>query len=158
MKKIIIIFSLIFSGIAFGQFTIADSSDSWEKIGNVYAHTILYERTDKTKAKIEYRDFQNVNPYSMDLSYYIFEFSTEPDTLEKIYQIFKDHFATKKEETVTLQFPEGKMILEFGKSFGAYYGNFKFEKASELIDKGEKSMKTSGAFTERQLSKLFGKK
>lgn len=162
MKKLILLFSLIMSGIAFGQFTVSDSSDNWDKIGNVYAHTFLYQRKDKTKAKIEYRDFEsmrlNTSYTNIDLSYYVFEFSTEPDTLDKIYQIFKDHYATKKVETVTLQFPEGQMQIEFGKALGTFYSLMKFEKANTLLDKGDRAIKTTGAIKEKQLDQLFGKR
>jgi hypothetical protein len=160
MNKIILLFALIISGVSLGQFTVSDSSENWEKIGNVYAHTILYQKKDKTKSKIQYRDFQPINLLSVNaliLDYYEFEFSTEPDTLDKIYGIMKDHFHNKKEETLTLDFPEGKMILEFGKSLGSYYCNFKFEKVNTLLDKGDTSIRTSGAMKEKQLDKLFGK-
>lgn len=160
MKKLILLFTLIISGISFGQFTVSDTSDNWEKIGNAYAHTILYQKKDKTKSKIQYRDFQPINLFSTNpllLDYYEFEFSTEPDTLDKIYQIFKDHFKTKKEETITLNFPEGNMILEFGKSLGSYYCNFKFDKINSLLDKGDGSIRMTGAMKEKQLDKLFGK-
>ncbi|WHF51857.1 hypothetical protein QGN23_00930 [Chryseobacterium gotjawalense] len=160
MKKLFLLLIFI-SSLAFGQFTIKDSSDNWEKVGNAYAHTILYQRNDKTKAKIEYRDFQSFNLLqvnNLDLSYYTFEFSTNADTLENIYQIFKEHFETKKEETITLEFPEGNMILEFDKAIGGFYGNFKFDKVNNLIDKGDRSIRTAGALNMKQLNKLFGKK
>lgn len=160
MKKLILLFTLLVSGIFFSQFTVSDSSDNWEKIGNASAHTILYQKKDKTSAKIEYRDFQSLTlltPSAMNLNYYEFKFSTDESTLDKIYQIFKDHFTSKKEETITLDFPEGKMLLEFGKSLGSYYCNFKFDKANTLIDKGDTSIRSSGAMKEKQLDKLFGK-
>lgn len=49
------------------------------------------------------------------------------------------------------------MILEFGKSLGSYYCNFKFEKVNTLLDKGDTSIRTSGAMKEKQVDKLFGK-
>ena len=94
----------------------------------------------------------------MDFSFYTFEFSTDAETLDKIYQIFKDHFDTKKAETITLEFPEGNMVLEFGRAIGGFYGNFKFEKANNLIDKGDNSIRSTGALGMKQLNKLFGKK
>lgn len=160
MKKFILLFTLIISTTVYSQFTVSDSSENWDKIGNAYAHTFLYQKKDKTKSKIQYRDFQPINLFSvnqMDLNYYEFEFSTEPETLDKIYEILKDYFKTKKEETLTLDFPEGKMILEFGKSLGSYYCNFKFEKVNTLLDKGDTSIRTSGAMKEKQVDKLFGK-
>ncbi|WP_313100549.1 hypothetical protein [Epilithonimonas sp.] len=160
MKKIHLLLILI-SGFAFGQFTIKDSSDNWEKIGNAYAHTILYQKSDKTKAKIEYRDFQSFNLLQnndLSFSYYVFEFSTNSETLDKIYQIFKEHFESKKVETITLEFPEGNMILEFDKAIGGYYGSFKFDKSNHLIDKGDNSVRMTGALNMRLLNKLFGKK
>lgn len=160
MKKLLILFALIISGIAFGQFTVSDSSENWEKIGNAYAHTILYQKKDKSKAKIEYRDFQNqftLAGGNIDLTYYNFEFSTEPDTLDKMYLIFKDHFASKKVETLTLQFPEGKIIIEFGKALGTYYALMQFEKANILLDQGERAIKSTGSMKEKQIDKLFGK-
>lgn len=158
MKKLLLLFVLI-SGFAFGQFEITDSSDNWRKVGNAQAHTILYQKNDNTKAKIEYRDAQPLNlfnPNNIDLTYYTFEFSTEPDTLEKLSQIIKTHFQTKKEEIVTLQFPEGKMMLEFVNSFGTYYSVFKFEKANTLLDKGDKSIKSTMGMKEKHIDSLFG--
>jgi len=160
MRKLIIFFFLLTSGIFFCQFTISDTSDNWEKIGNVNAQTFLYQKKDNTKSKIQYRDFQQLNllsPNKLDLNYYEFEFSSDENTLDKIYEIFKDHFNSKKEETITLDFPEGKMILEFGKSLGSYYCSFKFEKINNLLDKGDGSIRMTGAMNKRQLDKLFGK-
>lgn len=160
MKNLILLFTIIISGTAFSQFTVSDSSENWDKIGNVNAHTFLYQKKDKTKSKIQYRDFQQLNLLSvnqMDFNYYEFEFSTEPETLDKIYRIFKDHFNSKKEESITLDFPEGKMILEFGKSLGSYYCNFKFVKINTLLDKGDGATRMTGAMKEKQLDKLFGK-
>ena len=160
MKKLILLLTLI-SGFVYGQFTVKDTSDNWEKIGNAYAHTILYQKTDKTKAKIEYRDFQSLNLLQVnnaDFSYYTFEFSTDAETLDKIYQIFKEHLESKKEETITLEFPEGNMILEFTKGIGGFYGIFKFDKVNALIDKGDHSIRTAGALNMKLVNKLFGKK
>ena len=160
MKKLILLFALLISGFTFSQFTVSDSSENWDKVGNAYAHTILYQKKDKTKAKIQYRDFQNqflLSTSNLDLSYYEFEFSTEPDTLDKIYQIFKDHYSTKKVGTITLQFPEGKIMIEFGKSLGTYYSLMQFEKSNTLLDKGERAIKSTGSMKEKQIDKLFGK-
>lgn len=160
MRKLILVLAFVISGVSFGQFTVSDSSENWEKIGNANAHTILYQKKDESKGKIQYRDFQTLNLFSSNpiiMDYYEFEFSTEPDTLDKIYRIFKDHFNSKKEETITLDFPEGKMILEFSKSLGSFFCNFKFEKINTLLDKGDSSIRTTGAMKEKQLDKLFGK-
>jgi len=160
MKKLILLLTLI-SGFVYGQFTVKDTSDNWEKIGNAYAHTILYQKTNKTKAKIEYRDFQPLNLLQVnnaDFSYYTFEFSTDAETLDKIYQIFKEHLESKKEETITLEFPEGNMILEFTKGIGGFYGIFKFDKVNTLIDKGDHSIRSAGALNMKLVNKLFGKK
>ena len=115
MKKLLL-FAVLISGFVFGQFKITDSSDNWEKVGNVQQFIFLYQKQDKSKAIIEYRDYTTIstNPFGLDLSYYTFEFSTEPDTLDKIYQIIKDHFESKKQETMTL-------TLAFAKFPGSRY-------------------------------------
>ena len=156
MKRLLLLFTII-SALMHAQFEITDSSDNWDKVGSAQAHTILYQKKDKSRAKIQYRDFQNQSLNNMDYSYYEFEFSTQPDTLDKVYQILSDHFANKKEETVTLQFPEGKMMIEFARSFGLYYALFRFEKNNTLIDKGDRSLKSTGGMTEKHVKKLFGK-
>ena len=161
MKNYLLIFIFLLSGLCYGQFTVSDSSENWEKIGNVSAHTMLYQKKDKSTAKIEYRDFTQLlmgKTSNLDFSYYEFTFSTSENTISELYQIMKDHFISKKVESITLEFPEGNMILEFSKSLGNFYLNLKFDKANTLIDKGEKSLKTTGSINEKQLEKLFGKK
>ena len=46
---------------------------------------------------------------------YEFEFTTEPDTLEKLHGLIKENLEKKKVEILTLTFPEGKMYLNFMK-------------------------------------------
>lgn len=157
MKKLILLFTLLISGITFSQFTITESSTDWKEVGQSISSVQLYSNVEK--AKIRYLDATTVGSNSMfsQSSVYEFEFSIEPDTLDKIHKIIKEHFAEKKVEKLTLQFPEGNMYLNFYKFFGQYYFNFEFNNNNGLLDKNTTVVRMTGAFTNKTIDKLFGK-
>ncbi len=88
---------------------------------------------------------------------YEFEFTTEPDTLEKLHGLIKENLEKKKVEILTLTFPEGKMYLNFMKSLGSYYVNFQFENKSSIIDNNSTSKRETYALNLKRLNKFFGK-
>ncbi|MVW92398.1 hypothetical protein FCL53_10520 [Elizabethkingia meningoseptica] len=160
MKKILSILLLTISILSFAQFTVTDTSENWVEIGKAWNRVILQQRTDKTKAKILYLDTNailNRNLYS-PTTQYSFEFSTQEDTLEKIYEIIKSHFESKKIEELTLDFPEGKMYIDFYKTMGSYGVQFKFDNKSESLDKNSSgSKRETFGFNLNQVNKIFGK-
>lgn len=157
MKKLFLLF-ILFWGYAFGQFTI--SNDNWAEKGKYLQAIKLYQNEDKTKAKIWYIDFntvlQKTNVLSPTMDYE-FEFTTEPDTLEKLHGLIKENLEKKKVEILTLTFPEGKMYLNFMKSLGSYYVNFQFENKSSIIDNNSTSKRETYALNLKRLNKFFGK-
>ena len=160
MKKITLFFAILISGIAFSQFKVTDSSADWTEIGKYLNAIKLYQNSDKTKAKIWYLDFNTVvgrtNVFSPTMDYE-FVFSTEPDTLDKLYDIISQKLVDKKNESLTLEFPEGKMHLNFAKSFGSRYMNFSFENNSGILDKSSSAKRDSYGLDQKRLNKLFGK-
>ncbi len=153
MKKLLLLF-LLLPLMAFSQFTITDTSDNWQEVGKAYQAIKLFQKTDKTKAKIQYRDLTQ----TASLDFYEFEFSTEPDTLDKIYQLCYDNLTSKKLGSQTLTFPEGNMKVVVGKELGSIYLNFEFEKANDQLDKGDGKIRYTMGMNTKLLNKLFGKK
>lgn len=157
MKKILILF-ILFSGYTYGQFTVSNSN--WTEKGRYLQAIKLYQNADKTKAKIWYVDFntilQKTNVLSPTMDYE-FEFSTEPDTLDKLYDLIKVTLEKKTTEVITLTFPEGIMHLNFMKSLGSYYVNFQFENKSSIIDNNSTSKRETYALNLKRLDKFFGK-
>jgi hypothetical protein len=157
MKKLFLLFILI-SGFAFGQFKVTESSADYTVVGKSVSGVTISQNGNK--AKIDYADYNTLIGKTNVLSptlFYTFEFSIEPDTLDKMYEIIIDHFITKKVELLTLEFPEGKMYLNFYKSFGTYGFNFKFDNNTTTLDKNADMKRQTNAISEKQLKKLFGK-
>ena len=158
MKKISFILLLI-SSFTFGQFTVTENSQDWKEIGKYIQALKLYQNSDKTKAKIWYIDFNSVistNVLSPTMDYE-FEFSTDSDTLENLYNLIKKTLEEKQEKTLTLDFPEGQMKLNFFKSFGSFYVNFHFKNNSNILDKNSTSKRETYALNLKRLDGLFGK-
>lgn len=157
MKNILILF-ILFSGYAYGQFTVSNSN--WTEKGRYLQAIKLYQNDDKTKAKIWYVDFntilQKTNILSPTMDYE-FEFSTEPDTLDKLYDLIKVTLEKKTTEVISVTFPEGIMHLNFMKSLGSYYVNFQFENKSSIIDNNSTSRRETYALNLKRLDKFFGK-
>lgn len=156
MKKLTLLF-LFLSSFAFGQFTV--TTEKWNEVGKYLNAIKLYQNEDKSKAKLWYLDYnsvlrQNVFSPTMD---YEFEFATDPDTLDKIYNIIKEKLEKQEEEVVVLNFPEGTMKLSFFKALGKVYMNFKFENSSVILDKNSTSERESYGLNLKRLNQLFGK-
>ncbi len=160
MKKFIFLFILI-SGFTFGQFTVSGNSNEWKTIGKHYAAIELLTKKDSTKAIIKYVDTGAImgNNLYTPTDRYQFEFSTEPDTLDKIYEIIVKNLKARKIQTITLTFPEGEMYLNFDYStFGGYYFNFQFDNNSSGLDKNASGAKRNTyALTLERVRKLFNK-
>lgn len=174
MKNLLLAFTL-FSGFAFGQFTISESSQDWQTIGKIDAAEL--SQKDNT-IKIRFVDYQsklaaldspiasmqsryqrNVDKVEKAIekgnkgikdSAYEFQFSVESSTLNKIYSIIEDHFKDKNKEELTLSFPEGNLYLKFDTSFGMYL-------LSLGIDSDNGKIYTT-PMTKKQASKLLGQK
>lgn len=157
MKKILLLFILI-SGFAFSQFTVSDQTGSWVKVGNYLSLLELYKKSDNTKAKIVYADFNvalsTTNIFSPTV-YYEFEFSTEPDTLDRLYKLLSSGLDTKREDNIVLTFPEGEMGVNFQKALGKYYVGFEFKNQSGLLDKNAVTKRETYPLNKKRLDKLF---
>jgi len=152
MKNLILVFTL-FSVCVFSQFKVTESSEDWQIIGNHYNTIYLYKNNNK--AKIHYLEINSVlnkNPTEYD-----FIFSVDDKTLDEIYKIIEEHFKTKKEETLTLEFPEGKMYLNFFNSLG-YTFVFQFDKNNGIVDKNNSAKLETYGLNINRVNKLFGKK
>lgn len=150
MKKLFLLFTLI-SGFAFGQFKIIDNSDNYKLVGK-YLNTVkLYEK--KGKAKIDYYEY-----IDKELTSFTFEFSAEPDTLEKIYQIIRGQFEKNVENEVTLNFTEGNLYLYFFKPLGTSRFTFRFDDNINVSDLSETRRKREAdVLSLKNVNKLFGK-
>lgn len=149
MKKLFLLFIFI-SGFAFGQFTITESSNDWKFVGKLYSHISLH-KTDNM-AKFIYKDqIANYDDYQ-------FAFSVEPNTLKEIYSIIKDHFKEKKVEKLTLEFPEGRIYLNFWKPMGSYTLQLEFDNTSGNLDKNSTLTRQSYPLSLKSVDKLFGVK
>lgn len=153
MKKLLLLF-LLLPLMAFSQFTITDTSDNWTEVGKVFQAIKLEKKKDNTKAKIIYKDLTYIN----NLNFYEFEFSTYPDTLDKLYDICLDNLKNKNVGKTTLTFPEGNMIVSAFKEMGGFFINFEFEKVNDQLDKGEGEIRYTFGLNQSRLNKLFGKK
>lgn len=157
MKNISLLFVLI-SGLSFGQFSVTENK--WIEKGKYLQAIKLYENADQTKVKIWYVDFNTVMQRTNILSPtmdYEFEFTADSETLDKLYNLIRENLENKKETVLTLDFPEGKMYLNFMKSLGSYYVNFQFENKSSLMDSNSTSKRETYALNLKRLNKFFGK-
>lgn len=159
MRKLILVFMLI-SGFAFGQFTVTDTSKNWTEVGKYLNAIKLYQNSEKTKAKIWYVDFNSVISTNIlsPTTDYEFEFSTEPDTLDKLYTLIKDKLEPKNTEEITLDFPEGQMKISVFKTFGNYFANLHFDNKSAILDQNSTAKRETYGIDIKRLNKLFGKK
>lgn len=161
MKKVVLFFALIWSAMSFAQFKVSGSSTEWKTIGKYLAVIELSTKTDSTKAMIKYLDYDAVlqrNIFSPTVDY-SFEFSTDKNTLDDLYNLITDKLKNKKIEVVTLDFPEGKMYLNFDYStFSGYYMTFQFDNNSLGLDKNSSGSKRSSyGLTLDRINKIFGK-
>ncbi|MGH1520589.1 hypothetical protein [Chryseobacterium sp. JK1] len=174
MKKIFL-FIVLNSSMAFGQFVVSDQSSNWHILGKEVNDTSILINTDVAKIKlIDFRtktmgfdplstfktkSQQNINNLQSEIrkgnegvksGFYEFIFKTEPDTLEKLYDVINSHFETKQKEVVTLTFPEGNLYLDFNSRTMFYAVSFG-------IDSNDQKIFTA-PFIKSQINKLFGKK
>lgn len=158
MKKTILILFFCFSFLGFGQFTVSDTSNNWIEIGKAYGRIFLSQNTDKTKAKIKYVSVGGSLLGNIDITEHEFTFSTTGDTLDKLHELIKSKLKSKVVEEITLDFPEGKMYLDFDKAFGSYFVQFKFDNESTINDKTNTntSKRESYGFKIKEIDKLFG--
>lgn len=172
MKKLILLFATIISGITFGQFTVSDSSKNWEKIGSNWA-SVLYKNNDKAKIVFDdvrskkvttfgdmyktdtQKDIKRVADGIQDAnegvkkSNYEFIFSASGNTLNDLYAIIESHFKNKTKEVITLEFPEGNLYLDFNSKTAFYAVSFGIDSEGQKI--------FSSPFLLKQVDKLFGK-
>ncbi|KNB62161.1 hypothetical protein [Chryseobacterium sp. Hurlbut01] len=151
MKKLILIFLLI-SRFSFGQFTI--SNDNWNETGKYFEAVKIYENGEKTKAKIYYLDYGNLNASQSIVNpsqYYEFIFSTEPDTLNKLHKLIIEKLQEKRKQELVLTFPEGNLILDF---YAVNFMSFKFENKTT----SENLKRETLGLNIKRINKLFGKK
>lgn len=150
MKKAILLFGVFFAQIFYGQFTISESSNDWEKVGSYWGNIFLEKKKDKARIKFKDQAADNFSPFDSFRTkrqvedrkfdkaleniqegrvagFQVFEFSIEDDTLDKLWEIIEQHFETKTKEELKLDFKEGAMYLNFGRSFGMYSMRFGFE-------------------------------
>ena len=158
MKKLVYI--LLLMPILFSaQFTISDSSDNWIEIGKTYGSFKLSQKSDKSKAKIEYASVNGSLLTNINLTLHEFVFSTDAETLDKLYNIIKETFEAKKIEEITLEFPEGKMYLNFYKALGSYGFQFRFDNESPIADQTNSLAKReSYGYNMKNINKIFGRK
>jgi|SRR5690606_35409241 len=152
MKKIILLFALIVSGIVYSQFTISDSSKDWIRIGNLYHYISLNSKNDK--AKFIYIDQNSTN--GNITSKYEFTFSTEYDTLNKLYNLIKEHFVEKKIERLTLEFPEGNLYLNFIKPLGSYTLIMEFDNKDGILEQNSATVRKSFPLNMKSVDSIFG--
>lgn len=180
MKKLFLIFTL-YSSCFFGQFTIKESSNDWKEIGSYWGNIYLLKKDNI--AKIKYKDekankpditrgFKSQRQINNDRinesienssknitdGFYEFNFSSKDEDLDKLYNLIENHFNEKKQEEITLEYPEGNMYLRFSKQFGIFMVSFGFDKLNESVNKNSSYSKiyTQG-FGLSNIKKLFGK-
>ncbi len=160
--------------MTFAQFTISDSSKDWVLLGKEKNDTSILINGSRAKLKmIDFRSKtmgydplstfkskgqQNMNNLQSEIrkgnegvkgGYFEFEFSIEPDTIDKLYEVIKSHFDTKTKEVVTLSFPEGNMYLDFNSRTMFYAVSFGMDSNGQKI--------YSAPFIKSQVNKIFGK-
>lgn len=174
MKKIFL--SLIFcSSLSFAQFTISDSSKDWVLLGKEKSNTSILINGNKAKIKMidfrsktmgfdplstfKTRGQQNINNLQGEIrkgnegvksGYYEFEFSIEPDTLDKLYEVINSHFESKAKELITLSFTEGNLYLDFNSKTMFYAVSFGIDANGQKI--------FSAPMVKSQVDKIFNKK
>ncbi|MCT3662526.1 hypothetical protein CMT45_00820 [Elizabethkingia anophelis] len=176
MKKTLLIFVLI-SGFTFGQFTVSETSKDWQDVGSYWGSIKLRKSSNKAELLIE--DFKSVSVTAFESQNKIdklnrsienansgivngfrsFIFSIEPDTLDKLYSLIIDHFKTKEKEELTLDFPEGKLYLNFKKVNLIYSVTFGIDNDAPNSTKSSVNRKIySMPITKGNVDKIFGKK
>ena len=151
MKKILFLFVFI-SVFSYGQFTV--STNDWKEVGKYFEAIKIYENSDKTKAKINYLDYNTIgksesvmNP-SQD---YEFIFSIEENSLDKLHKLIVEKLKDKNKQELVLTFPEGDLILNF---YAVNFVSFKFDnKATQ-----ENLRRETVGLNINRINKLFGKK
>lgn len=118
------------------------------------------QNSTQTTAKIWYVDINTAtaktNIFSPTTDYE-FQFSTDAQTLVKLYELIGQRLKEKRPEIITLEFPEGSMKLNFFKSLGEFYVNFHFSNMSEILDKNSNSHRETYALDQKRLDKFFGR-
>ncbi|WP_347217949.1 hypothetical protein [Chryseobacterium sp.] len=174
MKKLLLPF-LLCSSLAFAQFTISDSSKDWTLLGKEKSNTSILVNGDRAKIKMidfrsktmgydplstfKTRGQQNIDNLQGEIrkgnegvksGYFEFEFSIEPDTLDKLYDVINSHFESKAKELITLSFPEGNLYLDFNSKTMFYAVSFGIETNGQKI--------FSAPMVKSQVDKIFNKK
>lgn len=173
MKNILLIL-VLFSGFAYGQFEITDSTSDWKTIGKIDAGEILQK---DNILKLRYIDYQsklksadplytfktqgqrNVDKLERAIEKsgsnikstpYEFLFTGDQTTLDKIFSIVDTHFSNKTKDELTLTFPEGNLYLKFDSSFGIFVFTMGTDSENGKI--------FSQPMTKKQAAKLLGQK
>ena len=144
MKKIILLFSILFSISAFSQIKMIKSDEPTE-VGSTNSVTLF--KKDK-KYTFNYQDVANANLNSWR-SFYFFDLNRDFDGL---YKVISDGFGSMPKNEITMELPNDIIGLNYGRNYGQVTVQF-----VHYIGKSEKYVGKTQYLTKKQIDKIFGR-
>lgn len=144
MKKIILLFTILFSISAFSQIKIL-KNDALTEVGK--ENSVALYKKDK-KYTFNYQDVANANLNSFR-SFYFFDLNKDFDQL---YKLISDGFIDMPTTEITMELPNDIIGLNYGKNYGQVTVQF-----IHYINKNMKTVGKSQYLTKKQVDKIFGK-
>lgn len=144
MKKIILLFTILFSISAFSQIKIL-KNDALTEVGK--ENSVALYKKDK-KYTFNYQDVANANLNSFR-SFYFFDLNKDFDQL---YKLISDGFIDMPTTEITMELPNDIIGLNYGRNYGQVTVQF-----VHYINKNMKTVGKSQFLTKKQVDKIFGK-
>lgn len=144
MKKIILLFTLLFSISAFSQIKIL-KNDELTEVGK--ENSVALYKKDK-KYTFNYQDVANANLNSFR-SFYFYDLNKDFDQL---YKLISDGFIDMPTSEITMELPNDIISLNYGRNYGQVTVQF-----VHYINKNRKYVGKSQYLTKKQVDKIFGK-
>ena len=144
MKKIIILFTILFSITAYSQIKIL-KNDALTEVGK--ENSVALYKKDK-KYTFNYQDVANANLNSFR-SFYFFDLNKDFDQL---YKLISDGFIDMPTNEITMELPNDIIGLNYGKNYGQVTVQF-----IHYINKNRKYVEKRQFLTKKQVDKIFGK-
>ena len=144
MKKIILLFTVLFSISAFSQIKIL-KNEALTEVGK--DNSVALFKKDK-KYTFNYQDVANANLNSFR-SFYFYDLNKDFDQL---YKLISDGFIDMPTSEIEMELPMDIIGLNYGKNYGQVTVQF-----VHYINKNRKYVGKSQFLTKKQIDKIFGK-
>ncbi|MFC6267416.1 hypothetical protein [Frigoriflavimonas asaccharolytica] len=144
MKKLILLFTILFSVSAFSQIKIL-KNDALTEVGK--DNSVSLYKKDK-KYTFNYQDVANANLNSFR-SFYFYDLNKDFDQL---YKLISDGFIDMPTSEIEMELPQDIIGLNYGRNYGQITVQF-----VHYIGKNRKYVGKSQFLTKKQVDKIFGK-